>query len=89
MERTMTPRTFAASLLDPQTGTTRDAVIEIGPRFVLVKLSPGRRRGEDGPHHAAADFTAQALEIAAALVDANEEREAARDSQPSQEIDEQ
>lgn len=60
-------RTFAASLLDPQTNTIRDVTIEIGPRVVLARLSPGRRRGEDGPHHAVADFTAQRAEIAEAL----------------------
>lgn len=75
----VTPRTFAARLYDPATGSTRDVVIEISSALVAVRLTEPRRRGEDGPHHACADFTSQATEIAAAIVDANEERE---DAQP-------
>lgn len=58
---------FSAPMLDA--GQVRDATIEISPGGVLLKLGPPRARGEDGPHHACADFTAQRIEIAAALVE--------------------
>ena len=70
----MTPQTFAACLYDPATGSTRDLVIEVSPALVAVRLTEPRRRSEDGPHHACADFTDRAIEIAAAIVEANEER---------------
>lgn len=65
-------RTFLAAALD-ETGQVRDEMIKIAPGAVLVRISKPRKRGESGPHHAVADFTEQALEIAAAIVDANEE----------------
>lgn len=67
--------TFTAPLLDPMTGTTRDITIEVRPGLVLARLGTGRRRGEDGPHHPCADFTSQSVELAGAIVDANEEQE--------------
>lgn len=68
---------YSATMLDA--GQIRDVTIEIGPT-VLVRIGPPRARGEDGPHHACADFTAQRTEIAAALVEANEE--AAEEARP-------
>lgn len=65
---------FLATLRDPDTGKTRDVTIEITAGALLVRLGRGRT-AEDAPHHTCADFTEQRVEIAAAIVDANEEHE--------------
>ena len=74
------PIAFLAPLLDVETGKIRDATIEIGPGLLFVRMSAGRPRREDGPHHACADFTEQMTEIAAAIVDANEAHEGQHDT---------
>lgn len=74
------PIAFLAPMLDTATGQVRDATIEISPSGLLVRLSAGRPRREDGPHHAVADFTEQATEIARAIVDATEEAEHRHDT---------
>ena len=78
------PITFLAPFLDTATGQVRDATIEISPGAILVRLSAGRPRREDGPHHACADFTEQATEIARAIVDATEEAEHRHDTMKGQ-----
>lgn len=61
------PRTFVAALRDPTTGLSRAVTIEVYLRSLLVRLGPPQPAGEDGAHHAAADFSEQRPAIVAAF----------------------
>lgn len=61
------PRTFVAALRDPTTGLSRAVTIEVYLRSLLVRLGPPQPTGEDGAHHAAADFTEQRPAIVTAF----------------------
>ena len=63
-------KVFSSALRDPTTGAARPVTIEVHGQALLVRLGQAMPKGEDAPHHATADFTAQRAEIVAALGEA-------------------
>lgn len=60
--------TFVLPLRDPETGRTRDVILQVDKGLLLATLSKSRAPAEDSPHHATADFSPHAALIAKALL---------------------
>lgn len=60
-------KVFSSALRDPTTGAARPVTIEVHGQALLVRLGQAMPKGEDAPHHATADFTAQRAEIVASF----------------------